>query len=197
MQILRTFSKVAVAELEQKTCLKFFRGGMGDKSGSSNSVTGADLCDVWFRHKIDVNFAKMASLPSGCYCLRLAFCIIRGVYDFFSWEAWRQLFRGVFLNDKTIQLFAAFFWNGLLDNAILVMLKGSLQRSISIRAQWFRLIWDTCVDSQCLRLRIILEWLWRWRVRGIKLLLMHLVTSKFCAAITQLIFFDQDKLLVP
>lgn len=46
MQILRTFSKVAVAELEQKTCLKFFRGGMGDRSGSSNSVTGVDLCDV-------------------------------------------------------------------------------------------------------------------------------------------------------
>jgi hypothetical protein len=197
MQILRTFSKIAVAELEQKTCLKFFRGGMGDSSGCNNSVTGVDLCDVWFRHKIDVDFAKMASLPSGCYCLLLAFCIIRGVYDFFSWEAWRKLFRGVFLNDKTIQLFAPFFWNGLLNNAILVLRKGLLQRSISVRAQWFRLIWDTCVDSQCLRLGIVLGWLWRWRVRSIKLLLMHLVTSKFCTAITQLIFFDQDKLLIP
>lgn len=199
MQILRALSQLAIAELEQKTRLNFFRRDLADKGRGRNHVANVDLCDVWFGHEIDVDFAQMASLPASCYCRWLLISIISGVHDFFSGKAWWQLFRWVFLNDKTIQLFASFFWNRLVNAAVLILLKGVLLRSISIsfRAQRFWLIWDTCVDGKRLRLRVVLSvGVWCWRVCRIKLLLVRLVAPKFGAGITQFIFFDQNKLLV-
>ena len=46
MQILGTLSQLAIAKLEQKTCLNFFRRGMADKSRGRNHVANVDLSDV-------------------------------------------------------------------------------------------------------------------------------------------------------